>query len=53
MTNGMKSTEFWASMVAVGIGAYLSTTGAGVEVIMAVVAPVMVYTGARAHTKKK
>ncbi len=51
LSAGTKSSEFWATLFTVGVGAYLAHGGLSVDVILAVTGPVMVYTGSRAHTK--
>ncbi len=52
MTNGMKSTEFWLTLVGIAVGVYLASTGASVQVIGAVVAPIAAYGLSRGLAKK-
>ncbi len=52
MTKGMKTSEFWMTLAGVIVGVYLASTGASVQVIGAVVAPIMAYGLSRGLAKK-
>ena len=52
MTKGLKSTEFWMTLVAVGVGAYLAVQGVDATTIGAVAAPIMAYAFSRGVAKR-
>ena len=53
MTAGMKSSEFWAVVVATAVNAWLASRGTTVDVMVAVTSPVLMYVGGRSHIKAK
>ena len=52
MTNGMKSTELWVSLGAMGLAAWLASIGIAETVIWAVVSPAVGYGLSRGLAKK-
>jgi len=51
MTQGMKSSEFWLTLAAMGAGVYMSQTGTDLTVILAVIGGSGAYAVSRGLAK--